>query len=392
MLGGAGTAAASGGRVLPGPSPAFQSDWAVRARRLAINGKFLGAKPTGVHRVAEQLIHQLAQRSDELAELFPEAPCIIAPKTLPAAKQTSFEVERGGLFRGQLWEQLDLPRLGDRDLLLNLCNLGPMASTAAITLIHDAQVFITPQSYSWAFANWYRRVLPVLGRRHARIAAVSHYSAAQLVRFGVAAADRISVIANGADHLLGHDARPAIKGRLQLGERKFVVALANLQVHKNIGLLLKTFAAPALAALTLVLVGADDRASFEARGHAIPSNVVFAGRVDDGELRALLEAALCVAFPSTTEGFGLPPLEGMTVGCPAILAPCGALPEIGGEAALYAAADDPRQWVEAIGALAGDQETWKRYSDAGRRRAGLFTWDRAGERLIEVIRSVVSAR
>jgi glycosyltransferase involved in cell wall biosynthesis len=360
-------------------------------RRLAINGKFLGARPTGVHRVAEQLIHQLAKRRGQLAEMFPDGPCIIAPRALRSTNLASFGVERGGLFRGQLWEQLDLPRLADRDLLLNLCNLGPMASTAAITLIHDAQVFITPGSYSWAFANWYRQVLPVLGRRHARIAAVSHYSAAQLVRFGVATADRISVIPNGADHLLGHDARPEIKGRLRLGERMFVVALANLQVHKNIGLLLKAFSAPALGALTLVLVGADDRASFEARGHVIPPNVVFAGRVDDGELRALLEAALCVAFPSKTEGFGLPPLEGMTVGCPAILAPCGALPEVGGEAVLYADADDPRQWVEAIGALAADQETWKRYSAAGRQRAGLFTWDRAGERLIEVIRSVVSA-
>jgi glycosyltransferase involved in cell wall biosynthesis len=234
-------------------------------------------------------------------------------------------------------------------------------------------------------------VLPVLGRRHTRIAAVSHYSAAQLERFGVAAADRISVIPNGADHLLSHDARPQIRARLQLAERRFVVALANRQVHKNIGLLLKAFSAPALGALTLVLVGADDRASFEAQGHTIPANVVFAGRVDDGELRALLEAALCVAFPSTTEGFGLPPLEGMTVGCPAILAPCGALPEVGGEAALYAAADDPRQWVEAIHTLAADQGMWKQYSDAGRQRASLFTWDRAGDKLIEVIRRVVSA-
>ena len=56
--------------------------------------------------------------------------------------------------------------------------------------------------------------------------------------------------------------------------------------------------------------------------------------IEDGEFRALLDQALCVGFPSTTEGFGLPPLEGMTVGCPAVLAPCGALPEIGGEAAI----------------------------------------------------------
>jgi hypothetical protein len=48
-------------------------------RRLAINGKYLGAGPTGVHRVANELTRQLAARGGELAELFPEPPCFIAP-------------------------------------------------------------------------------------------------------------------------------------------------------------------------------------------------------------------------------------------------------------------------------------------------------------------------
>src|SRR5215813_4019917 len=142
---------------------------AVSFRRLAINGKFLGAKPTGVHRVAEQLIHQLGRRQHELADLFPEASGIVAPANVQDNPDVSFPIERGGLLRGQLWEQLDLPRLTRGDLLLNLCNLGPMASRAAITLIHDAQVFITPDSYARGFANWYRTVLPVIGHRHARI-------------------------------------------------------------------------------------------------------------------------------------------------------------------------------------------------------------------------------
>jgi glycosyltransferase involved in cell wall biosynthesis len=364
----------------------------VNFRRLAINGKFLGAKPTGVHRVAEQLIRQLAIRRHELADLFPNAPAIIAPTNVRNNPEASFAIERGGLFRGQLWEQLDLPRLARGDLLLNLCNLGPMASTAAITMIHDAQVFLSPESYTWAFANWYRNVLPVLGRRHSRILAVSEFSASQLVRFGVAESDRISVISNGADHLLAHESRPEIIGRQQLECRKFVVALANVQAHKNIGLLLKAFADPALGALKLVLVGAADRKQFEALGHSVPQNLVFTGRIDDGELRALLEGALCVAFPSTTEGFGLPPLEGMTVGCPAVLAPCGALPEVAGEAAIFAAPDDPGQWVSAIHKLASDPHIWERYSLAGRERSGLFSWERAGEKLVEAIRSVVASQ
>jgi glycosyltransferase involved in cell wall biosynthesis len=363
----------------------------VSFRGLAINGKFLTAGPTGVHRVAEQLVLQLANHSRELTELFQRPPRLIAPPNLGNQSRHVFSVERAGLFRGQLWEQLDLPRLTRSDLLLNLCNLGPMASRAAITMIHDAQVFITPDSYSWAFANWYRRVLPVLGHRHARILAVSEFSADQLARYGVARRERILVVPNGVDHLLAYHSNPEILCRLGLVARKFVVGLANVQIHKNIGLLLKAFASPALTDLRLVLVGTAVRREFESLGHFVPHNVVFAGRTSDGELRALLESALCVGFPSTTEGFGLPPLEGMFLGCPAIMAPCGALTEIGGEGALFAAPDEPRQWIGAIRRLVDEPNHWSNYSRAGRERAGNFTWKRAGEKLIDVIKEVAIA-
>jgi glycosyltransferase involved in cell wall biosynthesis len=363
----------------------------VSFRGLAINGKFLTAGPTGVHRVAEQLVLQLANHSSELTELFQRSPRLVAPPNLRGASRHVFSVERAGLFRGQLWEQLDLPRLTSSDLLLNLCNLGPMASRAAITMIHDAQVFITPESYSWAFANWYRHVLPVLGHRHARILAVSEFSANQLAHYGVTRREQIWVVPNGVDHLLTYSSDPQILFRLGLAARRFVIGLANVQAHKNIGLLLKAFASPALADLRLVLVGSAVRREFELLGHLVPPNVVFAGRVSDGELRALLESALCVGFPSTTEGFGLPPLEGMFLGCPAIMAPCGALTEIGGEGALYAAPDDPRQWIGAIRRLVDEPNHWADYSRAGRERAGGFTWKLAGGKLIDIIKEVAVA-
>src|SRR3979411_854358 len=321
----------------------------VRFRRLAINGKFLSAGPTGVHRVAEQLVRQLATRRDEIADLFEQPPRLIAPLNAHSKSLDVFDREHGGVFRGQLWEQIDLPRLTRSDLLLNLCNLGPMASRAAITMIHYAQTFITPESYSWAFANWYRNVLPVLGHRHARILAASNFSANELARFGFA------------------------------------------RRHSTWGVPHKAVWASELGQLKLVLVGAAKREEFERVGHSVPSNVVFAGRISDGELRALLESALCVGFPSTTEGFGLPPLEGMRLGCPALLAPCGALPEVGGDSALFAGPGDPRQWVAAIRRLGDDADFWASYSHAGRQRAGSFTWRRAGQKLVDVVKEVVLA-
>ena len=155
-------------------------------------------------------------------------------------------------------------------------------------MIHDAQVFISPNSYSRAFASFYRRVLPALGHRHAKILTVSEFSADQLVRYGVAERENIVVVANGVDHVLTYESQSEILNRLGLATRQFVVGLANVQVHKNIGLLLKAFAAPALGDLKLVLIGAAVREQFEALGHFVPPNVIFAGQVSDGELRALL--------------------------------------------------------------------------------------------------------
>lgn len=370
----------------------FKAEINLKFRRLVINAKFLTAGPTGVHLVAERLIRELSVHREELADLFSEPPVLVGPPNLDRSTRLDvFEVQPCGKLRGQLWEQIDLPMLARRDLLLNLCNLAPMASTASITMIHDAQVFITPDSYRSGFSYWYRHVLPVLGRRQARILTVSESAASDLVRFGIAERGRISVIPNGVDHLLTYSAKPEIVERLGLAPRRFVVGLANVQVHKNVSLLLRAFADPALASLKLVLVGSARREEFESLGHAVPANVILAGRVSDGELRALLETALCVGFPSTTEGFGLPPLEGMLLGCPAVVAPCGALAEIGTDSAIFAASNDPCQWVVEIERLAADSTYWEHWSQTGRMRAEAFTWKQAGEKLMFVIRDVATA-
>jgi len=203
--------------------------------------------------------------------------------------------------------------------------------------------------------------------------------------------ERISVVPNGAGHLVDLTADDAILGRLGLRRGRFVVALANAQKHKNVGVLFETFAAPAMADLTLVLVGADGREVFAAAGAPAPPGVVFAGRVSDPELRALYENAACLAFPSTTEGFGLPPLEAMSLGSPALVAPCGALPEVCGEAALYAPPDDPGAWAATIRRLTDDADLRRRLKMAGLARAALYRWEDSARRLLEIIEAVAGS-
>jgi glycosyltransferase involved in cell wall biosynthesis len=359
---------------------------------IIFNGKFLSARPTGVHRVAGELITHidrlLSDRVDGAAA--PDGRwSLVCPRD--AHEPLSLAViqrRQAGLLTWQPWEQLELPLIARDAVLVNLCNLAPLSHRRSVTLIHDAQVFLSPGSYSKAFLAWYRFALPRIGAGAARLVTVSDYSRDRLAESGVAPRAAISVVPNGVDHLTGVTAETAILRRLGLTRRGFVLGAANAQSHKNVALLFEAFAAPDLGGLTLVLAGSDGAETFAAAGARPPAHVVFAGRVSDGELRALYENAACLAFPSTTEGFGLPPLEAMRLGCPAVVAPCGALPEVCGEAALYAPHDAAAAWAHAIRSLVDDSSLRQRMTEAGLRRAALYRWEDSARRLLEIIEAV----
>ena len=368
----------------------------MRFRGLTVNGKFLGARPTGVHRVARELVGQMARHRDELSAMFGGVPTVLAPRNVaPDALGVDLPLRRSSLLTGQAWEQLELPWHARGTMLLGFCNLAPVLHRASVPMIHDAQTFSTPQSYSPAFHSFYRLMQPIIGARALRVLTVSEFSRGQLAHFGIARRENIRVIHNGVSHSQSLKPDGAILAQLGLQPQGYVLALANPQVHKNIAVLLRAFGEQ-WDGPPLVLFGAAGLPEFEhaglLTGGGAPKNVIVAGRVSDSELAALMASALCFAMPSLTEGFGLPPLEAMALGCPAVVAPCGALPEVCGDAALYAAPDQPGQWQAAITSLAADPALRARLAGRGREHAQAMTWERAGDTLMDVLREIRSGR
>ncbi|WP_036005662.1 glycosyltransferase family 4 protein [Paraburkholderia caribensis] len=364
------------------------------SRTIAFNGKFFDAPPSGVHRVAEQLI---AATDDLIAEQSGHA-ADYALVVRDSVKVPSYRkimcVQDNPLVRRIhriAWEQCYLPLARRKDFILNLCNLGPLCHRDCATLIHDAQVYSVPESYSLGFRLWYKFLFFFIGRRHKLIVTVSEFSRSELVRYGVASADKIVVVHNGCDHVLQVPPDEGQLSALQLTPGRFVLALANTQKHKNIAILLRAFAQPELKNVTLVLFGGATKAEFENLGHVVPPNVRFTGRVTDSELVGLMVNAGALAFPSLTEGFGLPPLEAMALGCPVVAAPYGALPEVCGKAALYADPLDPSAWSQTIRTVLDDEAVRQSLVSAGRQQADIFTWKQAARNLFEAIKTVAPA-
>ena len=359
--------------------------------KVLLNGRFLCAPQTGVQRAAANLTLGLDRLLAERRGGAPAAWELRAPhgrKQQLALNAIAFRDD--SLLTGQAWEQVELPLAAETAGLVNLCNVGPLMRPSAVTMIHDAQVFLSPQSYSPAFNLWYRLALPRLGSQARCVVTVSEFSKSMLVRFGVAPPDRIKVIPNGADHMLGVAPDPTVLARLDLASGPYVFAFGSLQPHKNLALLLRAFADPRLRDVRLVVGGDLDPDLVERTlGTAPGGNVLLAGRLTDGEIRALLESAVCLACPSTTEGFGLPPLEAMTLGCPAVVAEAGALPEICGEAAIFAPSHDVGAWICAIAALAGDGAHREARRAKARAHGAQYTWRRSSEQLYALIEEVI---
>ena len=125
------------------------------------------------------------------------------------------------------------------------------------------------------------------------------------------------------------------------------------------------------AGIDIVVVGAASSIFSANAPDYQRSNIHHAGYVGDDDLAALYDGALCLAFPSKTEGFGIPPLEATARGCPVISSNAASLIEIGGNAVAYVDPDHGEGWRDAIIGLAGNQELfvrrWRRRGERERR-------------------------
>ncbi len=146
--------------------------------------------------------------------------------------------------------------------------------------------------------------------------------------------------------------------------------------------------------LRLVVTGEAGPATAGIRGRAaaagIEGRLVITGFTPHEELIALYCGAAALVYPSLNEGFGLPVLEAMACGTPVVAAAAGALPEVGGDACLYAAPGDPASFAEALDGILRDDALARRLSEAGRRRACTFTWREAARRTLDVYREVAA--
>ncbi|MBO9402192.1 glycosyltransferase family 1 protein [Shimia sp. R9_3] len=351
-----------------------------------VNGRFLTADTTAVNTVARELTLALArlQATDADVAARYDLKVVVPPAAKKAAQALGIPFQVFGRLGGIFWEQLELPRLSRRGRIAGFFNTAPLLGKNHVTMLHDAHVFDAPESYSFTTRQW-RKLLSYGAATDGRLVlAVSEYSKSRLVALGIAKSDQIHVVSNGVGHLAALSSHSYNPNNAPL-KTPYFVALSSLQDHKNITVLLQAFARPDMQNAQLVLVGKSTKQAFLSAGHVVPDNVHFPGFVSNRELAALYQGAVAVLTPSRTEGFGLPPAEALTLGTPAIAAPCGALPEVCGDGALYADPDNPEDWAISAQLLMSQPALRSSLIAAGRAHISDFTWENAARAVIAAL-------
>jgi glycosyltransferase involved in cell wall biosynthesis len=349
-------------------------------RPITINGKFYSGSLNGVHRVADRLIREL----DRGLAALPAAHRPLARLHVPRERSrtphlSAIEVIEEPRGHTQFWEQAILPARARGAVLLCLCNLSPLLHPRTLLLLHDVQFMLRGNNVALRQHLGYNLLVPHMARASHRVLTVSQYSRATLDLMRLSSLEHTAVMHNGVDHMLEAIPESGYVERLGLIRNRFAVMFGSRHAYKNGGVVLEAFRQPELANYRLVLVGEDSPNDHR----LLPPNILALGRISDAAVAALYAQATCLLCPSRTEGFGLPPLEAMLLGCPAVVAPAGALPEICRDAVLYADVDSPLEWSSATRLLAEDGALRARKIIEGRARAENFTWGRAGAVLLK---------
>jgi glycosyltransferase involved in cell wall biosynthesis len=353
--------------------------------KFAINGKFTAQRITGVQRVA----YEMTRAVQSAGYLSPDQLEIVAPQNATSPGLLFKNERRCGWFKGNLWEQISLPLATTGKTLISLCNTGPVLKRNQIVMVYDMAVYDVPHAFSKKFRLWYQFKFSVLGRQARVILTSSAFSKARICHHLHIDESRVEVIHLGADHFDRVVEDSAALERLKLTRGGYCVVVGSLDPRKNLQRLLDAVERLGhLRDIKFVIVGGANPRIFDSKKVAkqpVSDQVIYAGFVSDGELKALYRDAACLIFPSLYEGFGLPPLEAMSCGCPVLASDATSLPEVCGDAAMYCDARSVDDIAAKISLMMSDPELRQSLREKGLRHAQQFRWDLAASKLMKVL-------
>jgi glycosyltransferase involved in cell wall biosynthesis len=278
----------------------------------------------------------------------------------------------------------------------------PVAPCPVVVTVHDLSFEHLPETFKRRSWMQLRLTVRRTVRRAAHVIAPSEFTRRDLVETYRLDPERVTAIPLAASTRFEpvEDAYEIERVRHLYGlEGEYILSVGSIQPRKNLARLVRAYAGlrrergrSNLPKLALVgkqawLYG-ETLKMIEEEG--VRDSVVLTGYVSEGDLPALYTGALCFAYPSYFEGFGLPPLEAMRCGAPVLTGNQTSLPEVVGDAGLLVDPFDIDALARALARLIDDAALRAELRSRGLRRARAFDWRDTARMTLQVYRRVIS--
>ncbi len=346
-------------------------------RKFIINGRFLEDRMQGIVRYSTEIVKALDETIDENYNVILVAPPRV--KNIPVYKNIKTVVigKRGGI----IWEQTSLRSFVNKNkdfICINLCNVSPLFVPPGITTIHDIMYKVNPHHYS-SFRNrlsrmWHCLQYSYVTKHEKIILTDSEFSKNEIEREYPIAKGKISVVSCGWQHVLSIKENEGWQNKYPfLSDGNYFFSLSTLSKNKNGKWIIEV--AKKNSESVFVMAGK----MYETEYSYLPDNVFLLGFISDEDAYTLIKHCKAFIFPSTYEGFGLPPLEALALGAVVISSNSTSLPEVLGKSVHYIDPYDSDINLESILKEEIDEKdvVLKKYS-----------WLKSAQKLMRIIQSI----
>ena len=370
-----------------------------RSLRIAIDGRPALWPRTGIGTIARNVLRNISNTGANCRffAYFDADPGEFGEAVRSTGVQTAFGGSRQKLLWSNTWAPRQLSREQIDVFVTFLEKDVPLLRTRSriVLMVHDLIPLRFPEV---SFRNpahrlSYSTLLRMAVQRADLVLTNSEYSRSEILSLLNVESWKVRRVSLGAEHSSpASDDSGQVLSRYGLS-RPFILALGSSEPRKNNIRVVEAFRLlkHQHPGLRLAIGGSPWR------GRQFPTDLLdeqihLLGYLPDADLQAFLRSAEMLAFPSLHEGFGLPVLEAMSLGTPVVTSNRAALPEVGGDAVLYANANDPADIAEKMDLILSDPALAASLRAKGKQRAGGFRWEHTCAEIVDLCTSLMESR
>lgn len=275
------------------------------------------------------------------------------------------------------------------------------SGTKQLAVMHDINFLHYPQDLAYFYSKYYNLMMPRFARKAEGIVTVSNFSRDDIQHNFHVPAEKIGVVYNGIHegYRLQEEGVKQHMREKYSDDKPYFLFVGSLSPRKNLLRLVHAFnlfKQQTGAEHRLLLIGA----SFwgEAELHRIINglehgrHIHLTGRLEQDELVQVMGSAFALTFVSYFEGFGIPLVEAMASGVPVICSNTSCMPEIAGDAALYADPFNPEEIASQMKQLVNNPELANHLVAKGLQQCRRYDWDASAKKMWEEVLRTIQPR